>query len=144
MSELHVVFSVGEAEYALPASDVLTMDAWEGATKVPGTPSHVAGIVQIRGEVVPVVDLRERFGLSPAEPSTDTRVLVVLADERKVGLKVDRAREVIRVEPERVREPPEELAQTSERFVRALIHAGDRLLMVIDPGRVIGKEEPHG
>lgn len=144
MTELHVVFRVGESEYALPASDVLTMDAWAGATRVPGAPPYVAGLVQVRGEVVPVVDLRARFGLPAAEASLDTRVVVVLGDHRKVGLKVDEAREVIRVDRDQLREPPEEVTRATERFVRSVIQADDRLLMVIDTARVIGEESSNG
>ncbi len=145
MSELHVVFRVGDADYALPASEVLTMDSWSGATRVPGAPPYVAGLVQIRGEVVPVVDLRARFGLPPAEASLDTRVVVVMEHDRKVGLKVDQAREVIRVDRDRVREPPEEVVRATERFVRSVIQADERLLMVIDAARVVGEEErSHG
>lgn len=144
MSDLHVVFSVGDVEYALPASVVVTMDAWEGATRVPGAPPHVAGLVQIRGEVVPVLDLRVRFGLPPAEPTSDTRIVVVAEDHRKVGLKVDRAREVIRVESGTESEPPQEVTRATDRFVMSIIQTNDRLLMVIDSARVIGEEDAHG
>lgn len=142
---LHVVFRVGETDYAVPAGEVVMMETWGGATPVPGAPRHVAGLVQVRGEVVPVVDMRVRFGLPPVEASLDTRVLVICDEARKVGLKVDRAREVVRIDEEALREPPEELARTSARFVRSIAQTDDRLLMVIDGARVIGAEEvPDG
>ena len=138
---LHVVFRVGETDYAVPAGEVAMMESWAGATPVPGAPRYVAGLVQVRGEVVPVVDMRVRFGLPPVEESLDTRVLVISDDQRKVGLKVDRAREVVRIDEETLCDPPEELARTSARFVRAIAQTDDRLLMVIDGARVIGAEE---
>ena len=72
------------------------MESFAGATPVPGAPPYVAGLVQVRGRVVPVVDLRARFGLPAAEPTLDTRIVVAQHGERTVGLLVDSAREVRR------------------------------------------------
>ncbi len=76
MSVLHVVFRVGEVEYAVPAADVVQMESFSGATPVPGARPYVAGLVQIRGKVVPVIDARLRFGLPSGERTLDTRVVV--------------------------------------------------------------------
>lgn len=137
-NDLHVLFRVGEAEYALPAAEVLVMESYEGATRVPGAEPWVAGLVQIRGEVVPVVDLRRRFGLERVEPDVDHRVLVVRRGERSVGLLVDRAREVLLIGDESLREPPETVAQGAGGMIRSVATIGDRLLMLIDTARVIG------
>jgi len=66
MTTLHVAFRVGTAEYVVPAATVLHLESFETATHVPGAPAYVAGLVQVRGRVVPVVDLRRRFGLVKA------------------------------------------------------------------------------
>jgi purine-binding chemotaxis protein CheW len=141
VNDLHVLFRVGEGEYALPAAEVLVMESYAGATRVPGVEPWVVGIVQIRGEVVPVVDLRRRFGLDGAELDGDRRVLVVRQGERSVGLLVDRAREVLSIGPDHLREPPEAVAQGTERMIRSVATVGDRLLMLIDTARVIGAVE---
>ena len=78
---LHVLFKVGGVDYALPAKDVLHLESYSPPTKVPGAPDHVAGLLQIRRRVVPVVDLRARFGLPKAEPTLDSRVVVVQAGQ---------------------------------------------------------------
>src|SRR5580692_10982366 len=90
-SALHVVFKVADSEYMLPSETVLQMESFSGATRVPGAPPFVAGIVQIRGRVVPVVDLRLRFGISPGEPTLDSGIVVGQPGERIVGLLVDSA-----------------------------------------------------
>ena len=72
---LHVLFKVDDTLYALPADVVLQMESYTGATMVPGAPEFVAGIIQLRGRVVPVVDLRARFGLAPKERTLETRVV---------------------------------------------------------------------
>lgn len=141
MSDLHVLFRVGDGEYAVPADRVMVMESFEGATRVPGTPPWVAGLVQIRGEVVPVVDLRARFGLPPGERSLDNRVVVVKEADRSVGLLVDSAREVLPISRESFRDPPEPVALGADRFVKSVAKAGDRLLMLIDSRRVVGAPE---
>jgi purine-binding chemotaxis protein CheW len=141
---LHVVFKLGGSDYALSAGDVLHMESFEGATPVPGAPAHVAGLVQIRRRVVPVVDLRRRFGL-PEQPATlQSRVVVVQHRERTVGLLVDSAREVVQIHPDQLRPPPEVIAQQAEGYVRQVAQVGDRLLMLIDVDKVIGEDTGDG
>jgi purine-binding chemotaxis protein CheW len=137
---LHVVFEVGDAEYVVSAESVLYMESFTGATPVPGAPPFVAGLVQIRQRVVPVVDLRLRFGLPPGEPGLGQRVILVQVDERAVGLLVDSAREVLDVPADAVRPPPDLIASQSHGFVRAVVAARDRLLMVIDLARVVSPD----
>ena len=143
VNDLHVLFRVGEGEYAVPAADVLVMESYAGATRVPGVEPWLVGIVQIRGEVVPVVDLRRRFGIDGVEPNVDRRVLVVRQGERSVGLLVDRAREVLSIGAAHLREPPEAVAHGSDRMIRSVASVGDRLLMLLDTARVIGVVEPE-
>ena len=142
-SVLHVVFKVDGAEYAIAASDVLQMESYTGATYVPGAQPYVAGVIQVRGRVVPVVDLRARFGLAPATPTLDSRVVVVQLLERTVGLLVDLSREVIKVSADQVQPPPGMMADGADGFIRAVAHVGPRMLMLIDFAKVIGEEPSH-
>ena len=137
---LHVVFRVGNADYVLPALAVVQMESFGGATHVPGTPPHVAGVVQLRGRVVPVVDLRARFGLAPAERGLDARVIVVRVGERHVALLADRAREVIEVPDDAFGPTPEIIAEQAAGFVRSVAQKGDRILMLVDLERIVGRD----
>lgn len=143
MSGLHVLFKVDGATYGVAAADVLQMESFAGATRVPGTPPYVAGLVQVRGRVVPALDLRARFGLPEAAPTLDTRIVVVQQGERVVGLVVDVAREVLSIPPEAIRPPPEVVATQAAGFVKAVAQAGGRLIMLIDCDRVIGEGKLH-
>ena len=140
MTALHVVFKVGGSEYALPARDVLQMESYAGATPVPNARPWVAGITQVRGRVVPVVDLRARFGLPAQERTLDSRVVVASRGERAVALLVDSAREVLKLDEEKLRPPPEMVAQEAHGLVKAVAQVGDRLLMLLDFAQVIGEE----
>lgn len=144
MSSLYVVFKVGSAEYLLPASEVVQMESYEGATPVPGTARHVAGLVQIRGRVVPVVDARVRFGLPDQARDLNSRVVVAQLQERTVGLLVDSAREVLKLDSEQLKPPPSMLAQQAQGWVKAVAQVGPRLLMLIDLKEVVGEEQLHG
>ena len=141
---LHVVFDVAGAEYALPASDVVAMETYTGATRVPGAAPHVAGLIQIRGRVVPVVDLRARFGLPPKEVDLDSRVVVTQLGERTVALLVDRARRVLQVPADAFAPPPEVVVEHAAGFVTAVARVDGRLLMRLDLAKVIGEVVQHG
>lgn len=141
---LHVLFKLAGADYALPAADVLHMETFSPPTPVPGAADHVAGVLQIRRRVVPIIDLRLRFGLPRIEPTLDSRVIVVGAGARTVGLLVDSAREVLNLAPDQVAAPPDVVARRSRGFVRSVAQAGERLILMIDAHKVIGDEELHG
>ena len=144
MSTLHVAFKVGDAEYVVSAKDVLHLESFTAATHIPGAPAFVAGLVQVRGRLVPVVDLRTRFGLGPAERQLDSRVIVVSIGTRVAGLLVDSARDVLRLDEATFQPPPDLLEAQAAGFVKAVTTiAPSRLLLVVDVPRVIGEEVAH-
>lgn len=137
---LHVLFKLDDATYALPFDVVLQMETYTGATVVPGAPSFVAGIIQLRGHVVPVIDLRARFGMTGADPKLERRVVVGVQHDRTVALLVDSAREVTSIAPSQLKPPPRFVGDGQTGFVKAVAQLGDRTVMVLDFGRVIGEE----
>lgn len=143
MSTLHVLFKVADSDYALVADDVLHMESFTGATRVPGTLPHVAGLVQIRSRVIPVVDLRARFGLPAQEPSLDSRVMVVQCGERIVGMLADSAREVMHIDKDVFRPPPEIVTEQAAGYIVSVAQVGERLIMLMDSRKVIGEEVLH-
>lgn len=143
MPALHVTFRVGSADYAIPASEVLHLESFETATHVPGAPPYVAGIVQVRGRLVPVVDLRARFGLPSIEHSIDRRVVVVQVGARIAGLLVDSAREVLHIDAAAFEDPPAIIGQQTAGFVKAVATIAKRLFLLIDVPRVLGEELAH-
>lgn len=141
-TRLFVLFRVDEVDYALNASEVLQMESFTGATAVPGTPPFVRGILQLRGRVVPVVDLRLRFGLPAREPTLDSRVVVAETKGRAVALLVDAAREVVRIPADAEKTPPA-LAREGG-FVRSIVQLTDRTILVLDLAKVIGEDLTDG
>ena len=137
---LHVTFRIGTAEYVLPAMQVLHLESFETATHVPGAPPFVAGLVQVRGRVVPVVDLRHRFGLPPIEHALGHRVIVVQLAARIAGLLVDSAREVVQLDESSFQDVPELIKQQANGFVKGVVTVGTRLFLIVDVPRLIGEE----
>jgi purine-binding chemotaxis protein CheW len=140
-AKLHVLFRVADSEYALPAEQVLQMESFAGATPVPGAAPFVVGIVQIRGRVIPLVDLRLRFGAEAGEPSLDNRIVVGQHGDRVIGLLVDSAREVLKIAPAQVKPPPAILDTEGRGYIKAVAQVGARLVMLVDFAKVIGEEQ---
>ncbi len=137
--KLFVVFTLGAAEYALPVDAVLQMETFTGATLVPGAPSYVAGIVTVRGLVVPVIDLRLRFGLPAADVTLDTRIVVTESAGRVVALRVDSAREVLKLDIEKHQPAPAVISERASGFVNAVHALGNRLLLLVDLPQILGE-----
>lgn len=136
---LHIVFSLGTAEYSLPVAAILQMETFTGATLVPGAADYVAGIVTVRGQVVPVIDLRLRFGLPAAALTLDTRIIVTEDKGRVVALRVDSAREVIELDVQKHQSAPSVISDRSSGFVYAVHALGQRLLLLIDLQKILGE-----
>jgi purine-binding chemotaxis protein CheW len=137
---LHVTFRVGTAEYVVPAASVLHLESFESATHVPGAPAYVAGLVQVRGRVVPVVDLRKRFGLPATDHELAHRVIVIRLGSRIAGLLVDAAREVIQLDEASFQDAPELIKEQASGFVKGVVTVAGRLFLIVDVPRLIGEE----
>jgi purine-binding chemotaxis protein CheW len=137
---LHVVFSVADVEYALPVVAISQMESFTGATAVPGAQAFVLGIVTVRGRVVPVVDLRRRFGLADGALTADTRIIVTDLGGRFVALCVDRAREVIDLDPGKIQAAPGLVSERSAGLVNGMHAVGKRLLLQLDLPKVLNED----
>lgn len=138
LGRLYVVFKVSDVDYALPADEVLQMESYSGATRVPGAEGFVTGIIQLRGRVVPVIDLRLRFGAAVTEPTLDSRVVVGEKNGRAVALLTDSAREVMRISASQEKPPPRLV--DAGGFVRAVVQTDTRTILILDFAKVIGEE----
>ena len=138
----YILFTVAGTTYALPSGEVRHMEMLEGVTRVPNAPTFVDGVVFSRGQVVPVVNLRARFGFERAAYDLRTRLIVVQAASRVIGLVVDSAREFVNIPPESIQPPHEALAGMSGRYVEGVASLGDRrLVLTLDLSRILNFAE---
>jgi len=133
----YILFTVAGTTYALRSGEVRHMEMIEDITRVPNAPSFVDGVVFSRGQVVPVVNLRARFGFERASHDLRTRLIVVQSAARLVGLVVDAAREFVNIPPDAIQPPQEALAGMSGRYVEGIASIGGRLILVLDLSRVL-------
>ena len=138
----YILFSVSGTTYALPTADVRHMEMIEDITRVPNAPSFVDGVVFSRGQVVPVVNLRARFGFERAPVDLRTRLIVVQSASRTIGLLVDGAREFVSIPPDSVQPPHEALAGMSGRYVEGVASIGDRLILILNLERILSFADP--
>jgi purine-binding chemotaxis protein CheW len=132
-----ILFTLNEATYAIRSQDIQQLDMVRAITTVPNAPPFVEGVVSVRGEVIPVVNLRKRFGFADAAPSAKSRMLVVRRGKRTVGLLVDSAREFASIGESDIQPPPDTIADLSGRYLEGIAHAGDRLVLVVNVAELL-------
>ena len=144
MKKLHVIFKLAEAEYAISGEEVFQMNSYEGAVPVPGASAYMLGLMHVRQQIVPVMDLRLRFGMLQQAPTLDSRVIVLKMQERLVGLLVDSAREVQALDETQLQNAPELTRRQSDGFIKSVVQLNQRTIMVLDPKKVVGEENLNG
>lgn len=127
----YILFSVAGATYALPSHVVKHVEIAEAITRVPDAPPFVDGVVFTRGLVVPVVNLRARFGFERTPLTLQTRLIVVEHGVRVVGLLADSAREFIRIPPAGIHPPHDAIAGDSGRYLDGVASIGNRLILIL-------------
>jgi purine-binding chemotaxis protein CheW len=135
-----VAFRLGDEEYAVPVQNVESIIKLSRPTRVPGVPYHVRGVMNLRGKVMSIFDLRRRFGMGCAADETDMRVLVVAHDGMNTGMLVDGVSEVLTIDGDALQAPPAELGGQG-RAVAGLCRVEDRLVIVLDLGSVFDVAE---
>jgi purine-binding chemotaxis protein CheW len=137
----YILFTVAATTYALPSGEVRHMEMIEDITRVPNAPSFIDGVVFSRGQVVPVVNLRARFGFERVPFDLRTRLIVVQAGARLIGLVADAAREFVSIPPDAIQPPNEALTGMSGRYVDGIASVRDRLILVLNLERILNFAE---
>jgi len=130
---LHLVtFHLGKEEYGVEIASVQEIIRATDITPVPGAPSHVRGVINLRGKIIPVVDLRRRFALPSVDAGEAQRIIVVELGEKRIGMLVDSVSQVIKVPAGVVEEMPEEATSVDENFIRGVGKLDNRLIIILD------------
>ena len=138
-----ISFSVGEEEYGLELLRVKEVIRVREITWLPRAPSFVKGIINLRGDVIPIVDLRDKFGLPPREATTATRVIVVEVEGRLMGMVVDSASQVVRIPADQIDPPPPVIGGISQDFITGVGKLDDTLIILLSVDAVLTREERH-
>ncbi|MEW5958862.1 MAG: chemotaxis protein CheW [Chloroflexota bacterium] len=136
-----VVFKLANEHYGVDIAAVESIIKMQGITAVPRAPEFVEGVTNLRGTVLPVIDLRKRFGLPLEDHTKDTRIIVIEMSGSIVGMIVDAVTEVLRVSPEAI-EPPSPLVTTVDSaFITGIAKVEGRLIILLDLSKVFSVYE---
>jgi purine-binding chemotaxis protein CheW len=145
--EQYLTFILGCEEYGVDILRVQEIKGWDKVTRIPYTPEYVLGVINLRGAVVPIIDLRRRFGLETNEFGPTTVIIVVRVmsglAERTVGVVVDAVSEVYNVGAADTKPPPDVCSGVGTVFVKALATIEDKMLILLDIDRLVGNSIAH-
>jgi purine-binding chemotaxis protein CheW len=136
-----ISFIVGEEEYGLEILRVKEVIRIREITRLPRAPSFVKGIINLRGDVIPIIDLRDKFGLEHQDYTNMTRVIVVDVDGRLVGMVVDAASQVVRVAADQIEPPPPIAGGLSAEFIKGVGKLEERLIILLNIDRILSTQE---
>jgi purine-binding chemotaxis protein CheW len=136
-----VSFRLDDTEFAVDVFTVQEILRYKPVIPVPEAPDFVRGVIDVRGRLLPVIDLRRRFGVESPMETGATRIMVAGFDGDQVGLVVDAVSEVMRVPASAVVDPPPYIRSVAAGYVRGIVRLEDRLVVVIELSRVLGSDE---
>ncbi len=136
-----VTFRLGEEQFGVPIGAVQEIVRLPEVTPVPEAPWFVEGVINLRGRIIPVIDLGRRLRLPDRPRTRKTRILIVEMDRRQVGLIVDAASEVLRLPPNAVEPPPPMISGIGVEYITGVGKLGDHLLVLLDLGRVLHPDD---
>lgn len=134
-----ITFTLGPDEYGIDIMVVREIKGWTDTTMIPNAPAHVRGVINLRGVIVPIFDLRARFGAGLTVPTSMHVVIIVAAASRTVGLLVDTVSDIISVDPKAIRPIPEMGLPTEDQFLEGLVAMEDRMVTLVSLAGLFGK-----
>ncbi len=136
-----VVFNIGKELYGVGIESVHEIVKVPDITEVPDAPVFLQGVINLRGKIVPVVDLRKRMNLEGKEKTKSSRVLITENEGRLIGLLVDAVSEVLKVPPEAVEAPPEMISSVGVQYITGVAKVEGSLIILLNLGKVLSVED---
>jgi purine-binding chemotaxis protein CheW len=141
LSGQYVSFVLNREEYGVLILAVHEIIRFQDLTRIPQSPKFVDGVLNLRGKVIPVINLRKKFDMDEKEPDGSTRIIVVDLEGRTVGMIVDEVREVQMIEAKQISEAPPMGSSLNEEYILGMAKVDDRLKILLDINRVLTEKE---
>lgn len=138
-----VVCQLGQESYGLDISSVYEIIRFQACTAVPASPAFVDGVINLRGRIIPVMDVASRFGQSRSEATKSTRIIVAGTNGMRVGLVVDAVTEVLMVPEDAVEATPEVASGYEAAYIRGIAKLGEHLVILLNLSALFGDQEVH-
>lgn len=136
----HLTFALGEQEYGIELLRVQEIKGYTAITPIPRTPPHIKGVINLRGSVVPVLDLRAKFSMDPVEYTKFTVIVLVTIADKVLGVVVDAVQDVLTLNGDQIQPPPDMGERTDSRYLRGLAAVGDKLIAMLDIDTLFGAD----
>ncbi|HEY8910343.1 MAG TPA: chemotaxis protein CheW [Desulfosporosinus sp.] len=135
-----VTFSLGSEEFGVDIMCVQEIIRIPPITRVPKAPDYVEGVINLRGNVIPVISLRNRFGMDRVEETDLSRIIVLQVQTKVFGIRVDAVTEVLRIDSESIEPPPPIALGMDSQYIRGVGKIGERLLILLELDQIMGGE----
>lgn len=136
-----VSFRLAQEEYGVEITKVQEIILMGEITRVPQTPTYIKGLINLRSTVIPIIDLRLRFGLPQEEPTDETRIMVVNVAGKTIGIIVDAVSEVLRISNNQIAPTPPTVAGLERNYLTGLVKLESRLLILLDIDQILSQED---
>lgn len=136
-----IVFQLKDEEYGIPVQQVRSIEKVQHITRVPRTAPYIKGVINLRGVVTPIIDLRKRFGLTEFEDTESTRMIIVSKDDMEVGFIVDAANDVIDIHHDMIEPAPEVVDSVEIEYIQGVAKLDKRLIVMIDLEQVLKSDD---
>lgn len=137
----YLTFTLGEEEYGVEILKVHEIKGYSSITPIPNTPTYIKGVMNLRGTIIPVVDLRSKFAMLETEYTRFTVIIVVMVGSKVMGLVVDAVSDVLNIPQGDIQPAPDFGYQADTRFINGMAKAGDKLIVLLDIDKVLVAEE---
>ncbi len=131
-----LTFHLDNEEYGVDITQVMEIRGWSETTRLPNTPEYVMGIINLRGVVVPVMDIRRRFGMEPAKISEKSVVIILSSTERSLGILVDGVSDILEVTSSAIKAPPTVSDSIEADFLQGLVAEEKRMVVILNPEKL--------
>lgn len=131
-TEKYLVFQIGNETYGVPLLQVQEIRTYTPATRVPNAPEYVLGVVNLRGNIIAVIDARARFGLPPLPDEESTVVVVVHVNGKTFGLRLDSVSDVVDIPVDQIQPTPPIASEATQRFLSGVVQVGERVVILLN------------
>ncbi|MDR7857309.1 chemotaxis protein CheW [Tissierella sp.] len=138
----YVVFKLGKGEFGIDIMNVKEISPYEESISLPSTPNFIEGVINYRGNVIPIINLKKRLLLGESEITKDTRIIVINLDNKEIGFIVDEASQTVRLNDDQIDEAPTFIAGVDKKYITGVGKLDEkRLLILIDLKKILSQDE---
>lgn len=136
-----VVFKLNEEQYGIEIMKVYGIERHQEVLKIPNTPPYIEGVINLRGEVLPIYNLRKKFNLSHRNIDGETKIIITKANDTQIGFIVDSVSEIINLDEADIEETPQIITGIDRKYIKSIAKVNEKMIILLDVDLVLSEEE---